>query len=367
VRIEGESMRKPVGVWGLVGVVAIAAGLGCGSSEEPAGGEKKSADTAASATSAKPTASTSPSSASPSSSGATPSTPVDPASALAHVPADCEFVAVADLAKVRGHKAFASLLPKVESLIDKVKPKDDKLKKAMELAKELGVTPTSAKTLAVCGKGFSSDKTTYGAVLGSDVKPGAFVGLVDKASKGSALGKLADVGGVKAISAPTVVLGQLADGPFAAATNETDFKALIPAGAGLSGYRIDAVKEVAFYGGKAFVEKRLAKAGGSDSDVFKDVTEVRGAVDLAGGMSTVRLTCDSPFGALQLSAMLALGKDDKAEENLKGFPAAIEMVKATKVSADGADVVLETPIEAARLEELSKLLVAELEKLEKKM
>ncbi len=340
------------------------------------------------ATSAKPAASSAaapatPGSAPPPGSSASAQAPSAPSStvpggtAFAHVSSDCQLIVIGDVAKMRALPAVSKqLVPKLDDLYKKAKPKNEAVKKAVATARELGLTPTTVQNVALCGKGFDVDKPTFGALAATELKPGSVISFFEKAtgtsSSGGPLkdvgGSIKEVGGVKVVSSPNGLVGQLQDGVLQYASQDEMFALLVPTSDAVSRLSVDVTKELAFYASEPFIKRELRKPGSKTAEAFEDVTELHGLVDLGANKATVRATTTSSFAALKLAAGVALMKDDIAKENLGKNPyGAADIVRSIVASTDGADVLLEATIPASSLDSAASGLAKELEELEKRL
>lgn len=328
---------------------------------------------------ASPPPSTSPSSAptstAPSGTASAPSPALPGGTAFAHVSSECELIVIGDIAKVRALPAVAKqLVPKLDELYKKAKPKNEALKKAVATARELGLTPSTVQNVALCGKGFGQDKPTFGALAATELKPGSVISFFEKATGTSGSGgplkdlggSMKEVGGVKVVAAPNGVVGQLSDGVLQYASQDEMFALLVPTSDALSRLSVDATKELAFYASEPFIKRELRKPGSKTAEAFEDVTELHGLVDLVTSKATVRATTTSSFAALKLATGVALMKDDIAKENLGKNPyGAADIVRSIVATTDGADVLLEATIPASSLDAAAAGMAKELEELEK--
>lgn len=334
------------------------------------------ASPSASAQDAKPAPSESASATASSSASASPTTPppgpVIPAgasNAFAHLASDCQLVVGSDLVRLKSHAAFAKeVVPKLEALLAGKSAKGGKAERIRDYMNQMGLTVDSPKNVAVCARGWGEGKPTFGMLLGSDLKAGSFVSLLEKDPKGDALGKLSELDGVKVLSSDKVVIGQLPDGVFALADKQEIFKSLIPSADHLKNYEIDATKELALYVGEELIDKEFSKPGKKGAELFEDVKVIHAYMDLAKNEIVLRAVCDSAVGAMKLSAIITLAKDKIADDKLKDNPfGAADMVRSTTTKTEGSDVIIRMTIPAASAGELAKVAGAELEKLIKKL
>lgn len=289
------------------------------------------------------------------------------ANAYVHASSSCEGVITLDLAKVRSHAVVAKdILPKLETLLTH-KFKDERAAKVLEFLRENGLSTKSPQNAALCLRNSDQPKVSGGLLLGTDLPKGTFEKFAEKVSAGGASDKFKDVDGVKIVGGERVAMGQLPDGVFAASDSDVNFKVLIPVTNNVSTLGIDLTKELGFFLNETFVKNRLAK-GGDAADVFENVKEIRGFVDLTSNRLVVRAKCFSSFQAIKLQAMLALLKDKIADEKLAKNPFGLaDIVRSLTMTTDAEDLILEAPIPAATLDQLGKLAAEELDKLLKKM
>lgn len=391
-------MKQNVWAWLVVGVSAFVS-QGC-SSQEGASQDKKEGTTTASSSAApdkaKDAASGSAGSSAPQATPAPipttsgsavavvppatgtvvpPNTPVPQPPALAagaanaylHAASSCEGVITLDVVRLRANAIVAKdILPKLEALLAN-KPKDERAGKVLEFLRESGLTTKSPQNAAACLRNSDQEKVSGGVLLATDLPKGTFDKFIEKVSAGGKADKFKDLDGVKILGGEHVALGQLPDGVFAVSDSEANFKVLIPATNNVSTLGIDLSKELSFFLNETFVKNRLAKSGDS-ADVFENVKEIRGFIDLAANKLMVRAKCFSAFQAIKLQTMLALAKDKIADEKLAKNPFGLgDIVRSLTMTTDGDDLILEAPIPAATLDQLGKLAADELDKILKKM
>lgn len=291
------------------------------------------------------------------------------ANAYVHAASSCEGVITVDLVKVRANAVVAKdILPKLDALLA-TKPKDERTSKVLELLRESGLTAKSPQNAAMCLRNSDQEKISGGILLATDLPKGAFDKFIEKASAAGKADKFKDVDGVKVLGGEHVALGQLQDGVFAASDSEANFKLLIPASNNVSTLGIDLSKELSFFLNETFVKNRLANPKSGDAaEVFENVKEIRGFIDLTANKLMIRAKCFSAFQAIKLQTMLALTKDKIADEKLAKNPFGLaDIVRSLTMTTDGDDLILEAPIPATTLDQLGKLAAAELDKILKKM
>lgn len=289
--------------------------------------------------------------------------------ALAHLPEGCEAAVAFDLAKVMKHPTVAKeIVPRLEAMMN-AETKDEKLQRFQGFVKETGFKLQGLNNLGFCVDMADGKPPSFVAMLGSDIKPGTLVPALEKAknpAKGPAT--VTEVDGVKFIGDKEMSFGQFNDGVIGFGESIDTLKLAIKTGDNASKYKLDRSKELSFYVGKALVASDFAKRAGSAAEIFKEVDELTGSVDLTTGKIQIVVKAATPEGAKKLDALATLGKDAAIKDGKapKQF-GADEALKSLTSKLDGSVVTLEATFPAASIEEAVKFLGMQLEAAKAKM
>ncbi len=296
----------------------------------------------------------------------TPSGGVD---ALAHMPEGCEAAVAIDLSKIAKHPAVAKeVVPRLDALLTG-ESKDAKMQRFQGFAKETGLKVSGLRNVGFCVDAEAGKPPSYVAMLGADLKPGTLIPALEKAKNPEkAAPTITEVDGVKFIGDKEMTFAQFADGVVGFGESPDTLKLAIKTGDNASKYKLDRTKELSFFIGKQLISTDLAKRAGSAAEMFKEVEELTGTMDLTSGKIQFVIKTLSPESAKKLDAVATLGKDAAIKDGKapKQF-GADEALKSLTSKIDGSNVILEATFPAASIEEAVKFLGTQLEAAKAKM
>lgn len=318
--------------------------------------------------SAKPSGSAAPGSAAPT--GAATAAPVvnsptgaPGASASAHLPAGCGLAMTLDLAKVWAHPAVAKdITPRLESFLSTPASKPEP-KKFQDMLKELNLGPKSLSSVALC-VGLGGNNKAFSLFLGGDLKPNTILPAFKKLVEAEGKGKEKDfqeVDGNTVLTLNDDFLGQYSDGVLGISDTIDLWKAGATTGSNASTYKLAQGHDLGLYLSQTTIEKELMK-GRKGDELFKEMKEVTGFIDLASGAVNLRISCKDAEGAKKLDAMISLAKGELMKDTGKVPFGLDKALKDMTQKLDGTDVVFESKIPEESLNTGIAALAAQLDK-----
>lgn len=318
--------------------------------------------------SAKPAGSAAPGSAAPVGGGKPAPTSDSPtgapgASASAHLPAGCGLAMTLDLAKVWAHPAVAKdITPRLEAFLSTPASKPEP-KKFQDMLKELNLGPKSLSSLALC-VGMGGNDKAFSVFLGGDLKPNtilpAFKKLVEAEGKGKEK-DFQDVDGSTVLTLNDDFLGQYSDGVLGISDTIDLWKSGAATGSNAASYKLAQGHDLGLYLSQATIEKELMK-GRKGDELFKEMKEVTGFVDLGTRTVNLRISCKDAEGAKKLDSMISLAKGELMKDTSKVPFGLDKALKDMTQKLDGTDVVFESQIPEESLATGIAALAAQLDK-----